>query len=129
MLRLLQGTRSRVLAADTQRYSMLLSSSYHPSLMMDGAEREIFFHSLWKGRGEDDRQIVESEIKSLLNGDIPYFYYCLDGRNLVMAQGEEMTGYFACSGMGMMSGYGGILYYFLDKKYNGLIRVSSWSIA
>ena len=30
---------------------------------------------------------------------------------------------------GMMSGYGGILYYFLDKKYNGLIRVPSWSIA
>ncbi|MGE9941547.1 type 2 lanthipeptide synthetase LanM family protein [Bariatricus sp. SGI.161] len=102
MLRLLQGTRSRVLAADTQRYSMLLSSSYHPSLMMDGAEREIFLHSLWKGRGEDDRQIVESEIKSLLNGDIPYFYYCLDGRNLVTAQGEEMTGYFACSGMEML---------------------------
>ena len=81
MLRLLQGTRSRVLAADTQRYSMLLSSPYYPSMMMDGAEREIFLHSLWKGRGEDDRQIVESEIRSLLNGDISYFYYCLDGRN------------------------------------------------
>ena len=102
MLRLLQGTRSRVLAADTQRYSMLLSSPYYPSMMMDGAEREIFLHSLWKGRGEDDRQIVESEIRSLLNGDISYFYYCLDGRNLVTAQGEEMTGYFACSGMEML---------------------------
>lgn len=73
----LEYTKSRFLAADTQRYSMLLSSSYHPSLLRDGADREIFLYSLWKGRNDEEKEIVEKEVRSLLKGDIPYFERCL----------------------------------------------------
>ena len=72
-LRDLEDTKIRSLAADTQRYSMLLSSSYHPSLLKDGADREIFLYSLWRGRDDEDKELVEKEVLSLLKGDIPYF--------------------------------------------------------
>ena len=58
---------------NTQQYSMLLSASYHPSVMRDGAERETLFYSLWKGRNGTEQEIVEREIQDLLNGNIPYF--------------------------------------------------------
>lgn len=70
----LGNVKNRVLLADTQKYAMLLSASYHPSLLMDGAERELFLHSLWAERSDGDKKIVEEEIRSLLRGDIPYFY-------------------------------------------------------
>ena len=76
-LRDLEDTKIRFLAADTQRYSMLLSSSYHPSLLKDGADREIFLYSLWRGRDDEDKELVEKEVRSLLKGDIPYFERCL----------------------------------------------------
>lgn len=38
----LEDTKSRFLVTDTQRYSMLLSSFYHPGLLMNHTERELF---------------------------------------------------------------------------------------
>lgn len=74
----LKRTVSRFLVADTQRYAMALNSSFHPSLLGDGAERETFLNIMWQGRDSDDRAIVDREVDSLLDGDIPLFYYRLD---------------------------------------------------
>lgn len=73
-LKRLENLKSRVLVADTQRYTMLLSSSYHPNLLRDGADREIFLHTIWNGRSKRENKIVGVEINSLLKGDIPFFY-------------------------------------------------------
>lgn len=85
-LKLLNGINNRVLAADTQRYAMMLSSSYHPSLLIDGAKREVFLYSMLTGRKEQDITIVNSEIQSMLNGDIPYFYNKLSEKHLLCNQ-------------------------------------------
>lgn len=89
-----KSLRSRALVADTQRYAMLLSSSYHPSLLQDGADREIFLYSLWEGR--DNGAMVDLEVRSLLHGDIPYFYRTLDGLDLCSKMGS-VKAYFHTS--------------------------------
>lgn len=76
-LKTFKNIKSRVLMADTQRYSMMLSCSYHPSLLKDGAEREIFLYAMLSGREEGDMELVDSEVAAMLAGDIPYFYCAL----------------------------------------------------
>ena len=93
-VKLMIGLKSRFLFSDTQRYGMTLSSSYHPSLLQDGAEREIFLMSMWKGRGVDKKTIVEDEIQSLLQADIPYFEYYLGSKNLYSSTGKIWKNYF-----------------------------------
>lgn len=79
----LQNLKSRYVAMNTQQYSMLLSASYHPSVMRDGAERETLFYSLWKGRNGTEQEVVDSEIQDLLNGNIPYFSCSVCGKYLI----------------------------------------------
>lgn len=99
ILRILSDSKSRVLMADTQRYSMLLSTSYHPSLLMNAREREKFLYSLWNGRDEKDKNIVESEVRSLKQGDIPYFYDYLNQTGLFSGSGEIEKDYFEKTAM------------------------------
>ena len=103
LLKELEQTKSRYLTADTQRYSMLLSGSYHPRLLVNDGEREKFLDLLWQGRSASDEAIVKSEITSLMNGDIPYFYYSLNGTSLFTAQGDEVKHYFSCPAMTILT--------------------------
>lgn len=110
LLKPLAQNKSRYLIADTQRYSMLLSSSYHPSLLMREGEREKFLDLLWQGRNAEDGAVVKSEKLGLLNGDIPYFYDSLNETRLFTAQGSEILGdarrgkpYFTQSAMEILS--------------------------
>lgn len=88
------GGKSRFLLADTQRYSMALGSSYHPDLLDDGAKRELFLYTMWLGRETEEHTIVEAEVRSLLKGDIPYFYYDPGSTSLHSADGGEIKDYF-----------------------------------
>lgn len=90
----LMDSASRYLIQDTQRYGMLLSTSCHPEFLTDGAKREMFLHSLWKGRLNERREVIDCEIKSLLQGDIPYFYYYLDDTALMAPGGIRIKNYF-----------------------------------
>jgi len=83
---------SRFLVRDTQYYSMLISSSYHPSLLMNSMEREIFLNVIRKS--DKDEELVNSEINSMLKGDIPYFYYKLDDTALYDMGGKVRKNYF-----------------------------------
>ena len=82
-----KGLQSRVVLMHTQRYAMLLNSSYHPSLLMDGADREIFLYSIGQGRWDREERIVREEILALLRGDIPCFSSGMDEKSLYA--GEE----------------------------------------
>lgn len=93
-LRKLRKLRSRVLISDTQRYSMLLSSSYHPSLLRDGADREIFLNSIRNVETSQDRKILEVEIKSLLKGDIPFFYCILNQNKIYSRRNVILDNYY-----------------------------------
>ena len=86
--------KSRMLVADTQRYSMILSSSYHPSLLMDENEREAFFIFMLKGRSESEDRIAKDEMNCLSHGDIPYYEYHLNDKKLYSGMGDELGEYF-----------------------------------
>lgn len=96
ILKKLIKIKCRYLVADTQRYSMVLSGSYHPSLLKDKEERKKFLYSMWKGRKEYEKEIVDSEVKALSDGDIPYFYYTMNEKDLVDGRGKKIKEYFTC---------------------------------
>lgn len=92
-----QELESRYLTSDTQRYSMCLNSSYHPSLMTDGADRSIYLSTMYYGRNTERTgmvQVIESEVRDLAMGDIPYFYFKVSKRHLYNSRGQEITDYF-----------------------------------
>lgn len=74
----LKKIKNRFLAADTQRYSMMISASYHPDLLKNGADREVFFYGMWKGRKYENGAIINEEVRAMLHGDIPYFFCYAD---------------------------------------------------
>ena len=86
-----QRIQSRTVLMHTQRYTMLLNSSYHPALLMDGADREIFLSAIGQGRWEQDEEIVREEIGSLLLGRYPILFLLLWERRICRRMGE-----FAC---------------------------------
>ncbi|WP_405121550.1 type 2 lanthipeptide synthetase LanM [Sellimonas caecigallum] len=90
----LRHLESRYIVAHTQRYTMLLSSSYHPSLLMDGADREIFFYALKEGRKDYEKEIIQREIRTLLAGDIPSFSFCMDDTGIYAGKERCRQGYF-----------------------------------
>lgn len=81
----------RYLARDTQQYASILQASYHPDYLQDGKDRELLLCSLYRSADIDDNTediIIKSEIKDLLNGDIPYFSYNTEATDLYDSQGN-----------------------------------------
>lgn len=103
LLRELEDLQCRYLVADTQRYSMVLSGSYHPELLGDRTERDCFLYSMQKGRKRDEKAIVDSEVKALSGGDIPYFHYKMNARYLADGQGMRIEDYFLCRPIDLLS--------------------------
>ena len=99
MAKELETLSSRYLVSHTQKYAMLLNSSYPPRVMKDAGDRELLLHILWKGRSfesEVDRRIVDAEIYDLLNGDIPYFYFFMNSTALYDSRGNQIKDFFKC---------------------------------
>lgn len=96
LLKKAEDLQCRYVAVDTQRYSMILSASYHPELLKSQSERERFLYSIQKGRKKDEKKIVDREVKALSDGDIPYFYYDMGKKDLEDGQGGKIKNYFAC---------------------------------
>lgn len=90
----LKYLQSRYLLQDTQRYSMLVSASYHPSLLLNRSKREKFLSQIKNGRNCERKEILKVEEKALWRGDIPYFSYLLNDTALVSADGERIENYF-----------------------------------
>lgn len=94
--------KSRYLIEYTQKYDLLLRSSYHPDIMKNSYERELFFYSLWKHRDFSnavDYFITSAEVHDLVNQDIPYFYFLLDSHDLFDSNGNKLPYYFTCSAL------------------------------
>ena len=91
----------RHLVRNTQQYAILLNSSYHPELLMDGGARNLFLYSLVNGnlQNEKSRILIEDEISDLLEGDIPYFYFRCDERSLFTWDNKEEKGFFKSSAL------------------------------
>lgn len=98
----IETVTSRYLIADTQKYHMALLASYHPQLLKNQEKRRRFFHELFNGVEENIDVIIESEIESLLQGDIPYFDYHLNTSDLFTSQGERKRNYFSRTAIEMI---------------------------
>ncbi|MCL0330813.1 type 2 lanthipeptide synthetase LanM family protein [Apilactobacillus xinyiensis] len=88
---------SRVLLKNTQQYSMLLRTSYHPMFCKIPDERFKFLHSIGKGlsiENDIDRFILSSEVADLYNNDIPYFYSNFKSKSLYNSKGQYITNFF-----------------------------------
>lgn len=87
----------RHIVQDTQRYSMLLHTSYNPDFLQDGCSRQLFLCTILKNAKEiqGSLEIAKLEIKDMLNMDVPYFYSNTSDTNLYGSEGERITGYFA----------------------------------
>lgn len=96
VIKKLEHSKSRYLHADTQKYSMLLSASYHPSLLRNKEDRYRFFEEFYleENQDEEERKIIEEEIHSMMQGDIPYFEYQLGDRDLWNGEGKKIGTYF-----------------------------------
>lgn len=92
----------RVIARPTRVYAALLGESYHPDLLRDAVDRDIFFDrlcSLAPGR-EHLRPLVELEHRDLWRGDIPKFMVRADGHDL-LHPGGVVPGLFETSGLAL----------------------------
>lgn len=93
--------RVRHLVQDTQRYSMLLHTSYHPYFLQDGRDRQLFLGCLFKEyenvQGHVD--VVKSEIDEMLHMDVPYFYLNTSESSLYGGNGIEIKEYFSCTSL------------------------------
>ena len=91
----LKLSKSRYIHADTQKYSMLLSASYHPSLLKSEEDRYRFFMDFYgeENLTEEERRIAEEEIHSMMQGDIPYFEYSVNDRNIWNGEGKKVGVY------------------------------------
>lgn len=92
ILNQVEGCKSRQLVSDTMKYTALLGSSYHPDLLTDGGDRELFVRSIGIIGKTREQRLVECEAASMLRGDIPCFYN--QGRHLVCENKVCIPDYF-----------------------------------
>lgn len=91
-----ENLQVRHLVQDTQRYSMLLHTSFHPDFMQNGRDRQLFLCTLFQRYKElqGDVQVVKFEIQDMLNMDIPYFYLNTSELELYSSNGDRIENYF-----------------------------------
>lgn len=92
ILNQVEGCKSRQLVSDTMKYAALLGSSYHPDLLTDGGDRELFVRSIGIIGKTREQRLVECEATSMLRGDIPCFSN--EGRHLVCENKICIPDYF-----------------------------------
>ena len=100
-LGLFENLNVRYLVQDTQRYAMLLHTSFHPDFLQNSRDRELFLSTIYSTceRIQGDIKIARAEIEDMLAMDIPYFYTKTDSRNLYTSKGSIIDGYFEQSGL------------------------------
>ena len=93
-----QNFSSRMLYNHTQNYSKLIQLSYHPMFMTDGGERQLilsknfFFHI--RINPKNGKDLFESELYAMLKGDIPYFSFLSNKKELYMDNHQMIKEYF-----------------------------------
>ena len=95
--------KSRALIRHTDTYTRVLFESYHPLLLQEEGEREKFIRRCMSDSLSDaiigKNEIVEQEVKSLLQNDIPYFYYISKEKSLYCNGSEILKNFLNHSGV------------------------------
>ncbi|MEU7656427.1 type 2 lanthipeptide synthetase LanM family protein [Micromonospora taraxaci] len=93
----------RVLARDTMTYAVLLGASFHPSLLLDGLDRDKHFDRLLREADHRPglRAIVEAERRDLWQGDIPIFSTGVAQSPVRDSSGQPLPDVPAVAGLGI----------------------------
>lgn len=85
----------RVIFRDTQTYSIYETQMGQPDLNESFIEMDISLDNLWTGHSSKylSNKVIESEIKQLWHGDIPYFYSKAQSTD-IFANGELVVSNF-----------------------------------
>jgi type 2 lantibiotic biosynthesis protein LanM len=86
------GSERRLIVRDTKVYGSLQSDESHPDLLKDQSDREWHLDNLWSEIIERPNllRFIESEIRQVRQGDIPYFAGSLDTLLVRGADGAEI---------------------------------------
>ncbi|WP_089292736.1 type 2 lanthipeptide synthetase LanM family protein [Actinoplanes regularis] len=91
-------TEVRTVLRNTSEYTELLTASWQPSLLRDGADRD-FMTSQLGDRGELRQEaFLRSEVRQLRQGDVPVFQVGVAGTALTDETGELVADFFSTSG-------------------------------
>jgi type 2 lantibiotic biosynthesis protein LanM len=96
--------QTRVILRSTQSYATLLHASYHPDYLQRGIDRNRLFDKLWiiVKHFPSYAQIVYSECRDLLQGDIPYFTTRIDSCSIWDSRGGKFPNFFPESGWSLV---------------------------
>ncbi|WP_124727336.1 type 2 lanthipeptide synthetase LanM family protein [Staphylospora marina] len=90
------GDQVRHIFRPTQTYSRFLDASVHPDYLQDGLDRNRLFEFFWRTVSVIPRygQMIPMETDDLLQHDIPYFSFRMNGRSLFDSRGREIRDFF-----------------------------------
>ncbi|SDN02394.1 type 2 lanthipeptide synthetase LanM family protein [Allokutzneria albata] len=93
--------RVRCVVRDTMVYGLLLSTSFHPSLLRDVADRERHFDRLHTDvlQRPGLAAFVDAEQRDMRRNDVPLFTVGVDGGPVCASDGEPLSGVIVQSGM------------------------------
>ena len=96
-----KGSRVRAIMRLTRAYSLLLQDSWHPELLADAVERDIYLDNLFRDSIHSDAltQVACAERQAIMRGDIPFFEADPASRSLFFPSGEELPDFFDFSGV------------------------------
>ena len=92
-----QNFISRLIINNTQYYSKLIHLSYHPMFMNDGGARQLILSQRFLVHMNDNekigKEVFESEVYALINGDIPYFSFKSGDKRLILEKNRTLPYY------------------------------------
>lgn len=95
-LDMFKNTVIRDIVRDTQAYSSILEAGRHPKYLKSGIDRVKLFDNMWRAakRFPIFSKVVDSEIKDLLNEDIPYFWSRPESANMYDPRGKVISDFY-----------------------------------
>ena len=86
----------RVIYKTTNNYTQLLNTSYHPSLLHNEVDREVYFHRI--GLLYDEKEnlsvLYQDEIAAMMNGDVPVYFMRSNGNYVYNASEKKISKFY-----------------------------------
>lgn len=86
---------TRSILKPTTYYASALHKSFHPDFLRDSVDRELLLTRLISSNATNlNKEVITSEIKQLINTDIPYFFSVPALKDLKSSQGLYIKNYY-----------------------------------
>lgn len=97
-LREFSKNKIRVLTKATEKYASMLRYANHPHYLKEMKYKERLFMNLW-AYPYKNKEIVDLEIKALLENDIPIFYSYPESVDIFDTRGNKINSFLSISGL------------------------------